>query len=97
VLVNPDNVKSTGNNNYSYNVKDRGLAERINRASAQPELTDEVKQQWADLDREIQEKAYWAVYANRKQSTFMSERMDFANCKGEHATWTHDWSQFCLK
>jgi peptide/nickel transport system substrate-binding protein len=97
VLVNPDNVGATGNNNYSYNAKDKELARKINEASAQPELTDEVKAQWAALDREIQQKAYWAPYGNRKQATFMSERMDFENCKGEHPVWTHDWSQFCLK
>ena len=40
--MNPDNVAATGNNNYSYNAKDRELARMINHASAQPELTDEV-------------------------------------------------------
>jgi hypothetical protein len=57
-----------------------------------------VKKQWADLDREIQEKAYGAIYGTRRQTTFFSERMDFENCKGdEYAVGTHDWSQFCLK
>ena len=97
VLVNPDKVVDTGNNNYSYNAADKELAKKINDVSAEPERTDEVKDRWAEIDREIQEKAYWAVYGNRKQTTFFSERLDFENCKGEHATWTHDWSQFCLK
>ena len=98
VLQNPDNVKATGNNNVQYNVKDKELARKINAAAAEPELTDEVKQQWAEIDREVQEKAYGAIYGTRKQSTFFSDRMDFENCKGDnYAVGTHDWGQFCLK
>jgi peptide/nickel transport system substrate-binding protein len=98
VLVNPDNVVATGNNNYSYNARDKELARKINAVSVEPELTDEVKNRWAEIDREIQEKAYWAVYGTRKQTTFFSERMDFENCKGDNwAPGTHDWAQFCLK
>ena len=98
VLQNPDNVKATGNNNVQYNVKDKELARKINAAAAAPELTDEVKQQWAEIDREVQEKAYGAIYGTRKQTTFFSDRMDFENCKGDnYAVGTHDWAQFCLK
>jgi peptide/nickel transport system substrate-binding protein len=98
VLLNPDNVVGTGNNNYSYNAKDKELARKINAAKTEPVLTDEVKDQWAEIDREIQEKSYWALYGTRKQTTFFSERMDFENCKGDdYAVGTHDWAQFCLK
>lgn len=98
VLQNPDNVVATGNNNVQYNADDEELARKINAAAAEPELTDEVKQQWAEIDREVQEKAYGAIYGTREQSTFMSERMDFENCKGDdYAVGQHDWAQFCLK
>jgi peptide/nickel transport system substrate-binding protein len=97
VLLNPNNVVDTGNNNISYNVDDKEFAKRIEAANREPELTDEAKEKWAALDLEAQQKAYWAIYGNRKQSTFFSERMDFENCKGIHATYTHDWSKFCLK
>jgi peptide/nickel transport system substrate-binding protein len=98
ILQNPDNVKATGNNNLQYNAKDTELARKINAAAAEPDLTDAVKEQWAEIDRDIQEKAYGAIYGTRKQSTFFSERMDFENCRGdEYAVGTHDWSQFCLK
>jgi peptide/nickel transport system substrate-binding protein len=96
--LNPNNVAETGNVNLSYNSDDRELATKIEELSAEPELTDEVKQRWAELDREIQEKAYWAIYGNREQTTFFSERMDFENCKGDdHPVLQHDWAQFCLK
>jgi peptide/nickel transport system substrate-binding protein len=97
VLVNPNNVVATGNNNYSYNASDKKLADMIEAANAETELTPEVQEQWGEIDRYIQEQAYWALYGNRKQSTFFSERMDFENCKGMHSAYTHDWHQFCLK
>ncbi len=91
-------MKATGNNNVQYNVADKELARKINAAAAEPELTDEVKKQWADIDREIQEKGYGAIYGTRKQTTFFSDRMDFENCRGdEYAVGTDDWAQFCLK
>ena len=96
-LLNPRRVVATGNNNYSYNAKDTELADKIDELAAEPELTEDVQKRWAELDREIQEKAYWAIYGNRKQTTFFSERMNFEQCKGEHPTYTHNWAQFCLK
>jgi peptide/nickel transport system substrate-binding protein len=97
ILLNPSKVVATGNNNYSYNAADKELAQEINALNNEPELTDEVKNKWAEVDRKIQEKAYWAIYGNRKQTTFMSDRMDFSKCKGEHSVYTHDWAEFCLK
>jgi peptide/nickel transport system substrate-binding protein len=97
VLLNPDKVVATGNNNYSYNSKDKKLATLIEDANQETELTDAAKDKWAAIDLYVQQQAYWAIYGNRKQSTFFSNRMDFENCKGIHATYTHDWSRFCVK
>jgi peptide/nickel transport system substrate-binding protein len=97
ILLNPDNVVEVGNNNYTYNADDKKLAQMINELNAEPELTEEVQERWGEVDRYIQEQAYWAIYGNRKQSTFFSERMDFENCKGEHPVWTHHWGLFCRK
>jgi peptide/nickel transport system substrate-binding protein len=97
VLLNPDKVVATGNNNWSYNAADKELARKIN-AVSQKELSPEVEEEWAAIDREIQEKAYWGTYGTRKQATFMSDRMDFENCAGDnYAPTVHDWAQFCLK
>jgi peptide/nickel transport system substrate-binding protein len=97
VLLNPKRVVSTGNNNYSYNADDRELQRRIDAAAAK-QLTPEVEEEWADIDRYVQEQAYWAQYGTRKESTFFSERMDFENCRGdEWPVGTHDYAQFCLK
>jgi peptide/nickel transport system substrate-binding protein len=96
-LLNPANVTKVNNNNLSYNSADTGFARRIDAAAAQ-QLDRRSEAEWAALDRYAQEQAYWAVYATRKQSTFFSTRMDFADCKGDD--WplaTHDWARFCLK
>ena len=66
-------------------------------AAAKP-LTSQTEKEWAALDRDAQQHAYWGIYGTRKQSTFFSDRMDFRNCKGDD--WplaTHDWGRFCLK
>src|SRR5215213_4935884 len=97
ILLNPDNVVDVGNNNYTYNANDKKLADMINDLNKEPELTDDVIKRWGEVDRYIQEQAYWGIYGNRKQSTFFSERMDFDSCKGEHAVWTHHWGMFCRK
>ena len=97
ILLNPDNVVDVGNNNYTYNASDKKLADMINDLNREPELTDEVIKRWAEVDRYIQEQAYWGIYGNRKQTTFFSERMDFENCTGEHPVWTHHWGLFCRK
>jgi peptide/nickel transport system substrate-binding protein len=97
IPLNPSKIVATGNNNYSYNAADRPLAARIN-AAATRQLTPETQRAWAAIDRDIQRKAYWAIYGNARQSTFMSDRMDFDHCRGDN--WpvaSHDWAQFCLK
>ena len=97
VLLNPKRVVATGNNNYSYNAADKELQRKIDAAS-EKQLSPEVEEEWAAIDQEIQEKAYWGIYGTRKQATFMSERMDFENCAGDnYAPTVHDWAQFCLK
>jgi peptide/nickel transport system substrate-binding protein len=97
ILLNPNNIRATGNNNVSYNAGDTKLARMIEALNKESELTDDVQKRWGEVDRYVQEQAYWAMYGNRKQSTFFSERLDFGNCKGEHSVYTHDWHQFCVK
>jgi peptide/nickel transport system substrate-binding protein len=97
-LLNPGNVVETGNINLSYNTKDRGLARRIDAVAREQDLTDDVLSRWRDLEREVQEKAYLAVYGTQRQTTFFSDRMDFEDCRGdEWPVANHDWARFCLK
>lgn len=97
-LVDPDNVVATGNTNLAYNAGDRRLAKMISDLEEEPELTPDVLKRWGDVDRYVQRQALMAIYGNREQATFFSERMDFENCRGDdHAVYAHDWHEFCLK
>lgn len=60
---------------------------------------DEVADQSAELDKLInaEDKAYVLPYGHTKDTTFVSERMDFENCTIYHPVYRDDWSQFCLK
>jgi peptide/nickel transport system substrate-binding protein len=93
-LLNPAAV---GQTNFSNNASDQQLGRRIDLLTSQ-QLNSRTERQWAELDREIQQKAYWVPFGTRAQSTFFSERMDFENCRGDE--WPlagHDWARFCLK
>jgi peptide/nickel transport system substrate-binding protein len=96
VLLNPDRVVSTGNNNYSYNASDKKFASEINAVSKLP-IDAASEKQWAAIDREAQEKAYWAVYGTRKQTNFYSTRMDPKCAGGYWPAATSDLAQLCLK
>ncbi len=97
VNLNPQNIMATNNTNLSFNATAKEYGKKIDGLIAEPQLTDDVQKQWGDLDREAQEEAWWAIYGNREQSTFFSDRMNFDKCQGEHVVYTHDWAQFCLK
>jgi peptide/nickel transport system substrate-binding protein len=59
----------------------------------------EVAGKAAELDKVInaQNKAWILPYGHTKDTTFVSERMDFENCTIYHPVYRDDWSQFCLK
>lgn len=97
ILLNPANVRDAGNTNLSFNAGDDTLRKMMAEANAYPEMTPEAIDRWAAIDRYVQEKAYWVPYANGEQVTFMSDRMDFDRCRGEHSAWTYDWAEFCLR
>jgi hypothetical protein len=69
-----------------------GIAELTN----EPELTGEVADEWAELNRKLVERAWIAPYGRRKLSTFVSERMDFDGCTLFHPVSGNDYSSFCL-
>jgi peptide/nickel transport system substrate-binding protein len=54
---------------------------------------------WTKLDQYLigPGHSYVVPYGSELTSTFMSERMDFANCNGIHQVFKNDWTLFCLK
>lgn len=60
------------------------------------QMSDEVKKQYAELDRKYMEQAVWAPYGNEEFATFVSERIDFDKTI-PHLLFNQDWSALALK
>lgn len=93
-LLNGTNILPTNNSNYSQvNIpaNDSKQDELI-----QKQLTDEVKKEYAALDKSYMEQAVWAPYGNEKFTTFVSERIDFDKAY-RHLLFSQDFAAFELK
>ena len=95
-LVDGKSIQPTNSQNFG-NTDDPEVTKGIAELNLEPELTEEVSQRWADLNRELVEGAYIVPYGHRKLATFFSERMDFENCSLFHPVYFNDYSSFCLK
>ena len=95
-LVSGATIQPTNNQNPG-NVDDEEVTEATERLKAEPELTDEVVNEWREANRKLVERAHVVPYGHRKLATFLSERMDFENCSLFHPLYFNDYSSFCLK
>ena len=71
----------------------KGIAE----LNLEPQIADEVADRWRELNRKLVERAWIVPYGHRKLATFLSERMDFDNCRRFHPVYFNDYSSWCLK
>jgi peptide/nickel transport system substrate-binding protein len=95
-LVDGKSIQPTNNQNFG-NVDDPEITKGIAELNKEPEITDEVEQKWADLNKKLVERGWVVPYGHRKLATFLSERMDFDNCSLFHPVYNNDYSSFCLK
>ncbi|MCX2710816.1 ABC transporter substrate-binding protein [Mycolicibacterium sp. J2] len=93
-LLNGASILPTNGNNFS-RVNIPELDATMNKLRTE-ELSDEVKKQYADLDRAFMEQAVWAPYGNEEFSTFVSERIDFDKAY-YHPLFNEDYSALALK
>ena len=93
-LLNGANILPTNNSNYSQ-VAIPANDEKMNDLAKQ-QLTDDVKKQYAALDKAYMDQAVWAPYGNEERSTFVSDRIDFDKTN-PHLMFTQDYSAFALK
>ena len=56
-----------------------------------------TERDWGRLDSRVVDRAYLAPFGSNKQSTFLSERLDFENCSRFSPIYGNDYSSFCLK
>jgi peptide/nickel transport system substrate-binding protein len=94
-LVDGKSIQPTNNQNFG-NVDDPEITKGIAELNKEPDLT-KVTDQWKDLNKKLVERAWIVPYGHRKLSTFLSERMDFDNCRRFHPVYFNDYSSWCLK
>jgi peptide/nickel transport system substrate-binding protein len=94
-LVNGKSIQPTNNRNWG-NVDVPELTRRITKLEATPNPSD-VAEEWAEADRMVVEGAHGVPYGQRKITTFVSERVDFANCALFHSLYQTDYSSLCSK
>jgi peptide/nickel transport system substrate-binding protein len=94
-LVDGASIQPTNNQNMS-NVDDPHINKELAALGEEPDLT-KVTDRWEKLNEYLVDKAFLAPYGYRKLSTFMSERMNFADCTPINPVIYNDYSQWCLK
>ncbi|WP_059015443.1 ABC transporter substrate-binding protein [Mycobacterium sp. M26] len=93
-LLNGENILPTNSNNFS-RVNIPELDAKQNELLTK-QLTDDVRKQYAELDKAYMEQAVWAPYGNEQYTTFLSERMDFDKSY-RHLLFNQDYTSFALK
>ena len=93
-LLNGANILPTNNSNYSQ-VKIPANDATMDKLVEQ-QLTDDVKKQYAELDKSYMEQAVWAPYGNEEFTTFLSNRLDFDKSY-RHLLFGQDYTSFALK
>ena len=95
-LLSAESVQDTDSVNPG-RVSDPEVNRRYEALKREP--LEENADEWSALDRLVTspEKALVAAYGHTKDTTFVSERMNFEDCTVYHPVYRDDWSQFCLK
>jgi peptide/nickel transport system substrate-binding protein len=94
VLLNGNRITETHNNNYS-NANVKAVNDKIEQLKLEPELTDEVNQQWAEVDRMVAENALWVPLVNRQFTDFFTPEMDLEACYVNHVLYQFIYSLSC--
>jgi peptide/nickel transport system substrate-binding protein len=94
VLLNGNRITETHNNNYS-NANVKAINNKIEQLKLEPELTDEVNQQWAEVDRMVAENALWVPLVNRQFTDFFTPEMDLEACYVNHVLYQFIYSLSC--
>jgi peptide/nickel transport system substrate-binding protein len=94
VLLNGNRITEEHNNNYS-NANVKAINDKIEALKLEPELTDEVNQQWQEVDQMVSENALWAPIVNRQFTDFFTPQMDLENCYVSHVLYQFIYATSC--
>jgi peptide/nickel transport system substrate-binding protein len=93
LLNGASNLPTNSNNNSHVAIPE--LDATMNQLRTQ-RLTDDVRKQYAELDKAYMEQAVWAPYGNEEFTTFLSERMDLDRSY-RHLLFSQDFTSFVVK
>jgi len=93
-LLNGENILPTNNSNYSQTKipENDATMDKL----VQQQLSDEIRKQYAELDKSYMQQAVWAPYGNEEATTFLSDRLDFDKSY-RHLLFSQDFTSFALK
>jgi peptide/nickel transport system substrate-binding protein len=95
VLLNGDRITQTHNNNYS-NFDDAAVNAKIAALKKEPSLNSKVNDEWAQVDKMVDEQAPWAAFMNRQFTDFFNSDMDLS-CYVNHVLYQFDFATICHK
>ena len=95
VLLNGERITQTHNNNYA-NFNDAAINSKIDTLKKEPELTNSVNSQWAQLDTEVMKQAPWAPYINQQGIDTFNSDIDLS-CYVFNVNYQFDFSTICKK
>jgi peptide/nickel transport system substrate-binding protein len=96
VLLNGNRITEEHNNNYS-NANVAEVNAKIEELKQEPETTDEVNEQWKEVDRMVAENALWAPVVNRTFTDFFATTMDTEDCYVNHVLYQFLYGPSCKK
>jgi len=95
-LLNGNRITEEHNNNYS-NANVAAINQKIEALKKEPETTDEVNQQWAQVDKMVAEQALWAPVVNRTFTDFFDTTMNLDDCYVNHVLYQFIYATSCKK
>jgi peptide/nickel transport system substrate-binding protein len=96
VLLNGNRITEEHNNNYS-NANVKAINDKIEALKKEPETTDDVNAQWAQVDQMVADNALWAPAVNRTFTDFFTPQMDLQNCYVSHVLYQFIYATSCKK
>jgi peptide/nickel transport system substrate-binding protein len=95
VLLNGNRITQTHNNNYA-NFDNAAVNSKIESLKKEPSLTSSVNDQWAQVDKMVDEQAPWVPFMNRQFTDFFNSDMDLS-CYVNHVLYQFDFATICKK
>jgi peptide/nickel transport system substrate-binding protein len=95
VLLNGNRITQTHNNNYS-NFDNPDVNAKIESLKKEPKLTTAVNEEWAGVDKLVNQNVGWVAFMNRQFTDFFNQDMDLS-CYVNHVLYQFDFALICKK